>query len=84
MPAARARDQLDRVGERRVIGRDAAVDHADDDVLAAQLQIGAQAAVLVLEAEEDRAIVRVDGLVGVEPDPLDLGALREPRRLAPP
>ena len=62
--------------------RDAAVDDADDDVLAAQLEIRAQAADGILQAEEVRAVVRLQILVRVPPDALDLGALREPRYLS--
>ena len=64
-----------------MIRGDAAVDDADDDVLAAKLQIGAQAARWVLEAQESRAVVRADVLVRVRPNALDVGALREPRDL---
>ena len=73
-----------RVEQRRMIRRDAAVDDADDDVLAAQLEIGAQAADRILQAEEGRAVVGVQVLVRVLPDALDLGALREPRYLRRP
>jgi hypothetical protein len=41
-----------------MVRRDAAVDDAYDDVLAAQHEVGAQAPDEILQAEERRAVVR--------------------------
>ena len=67
-----------------MLRRDAAVDDADDDALAAQPEVGAQAADGILQAEERRAVVGLQILVRVLPDALDFGALREPRDLRRP
>ncbi len=53
-----------------MLRRDPAVDDADDDVLAVELEIRAQAADAVLESEEGRAVV-AKLLIGVGPDALD-------------
>src|SRR5690606_31442354 len=78
-PAALARPRHLRldVEQRRMIRRDPAVDDADDHVLAVQAEIRAQAAVRLLEAQEDRAVVRLEPVVGVGPDALDLAERRE-------
>ncbi len=55
-----------------MVRRDTAIDDADDDVLAEQLEVRVQPARLVLEAEKRRAVVRVEMLIGVEPDALRL------------
>jgi len=64
-----------------MVRRDAAVDDADDDALAAQLEVGTQAPHGILQAEERGAVVGPQILVRVLPDALDLGALRETRYL---
>src|SRR5690606_25533666 len=77
----RTRNALLGVAQRRMPRRNAAVDDADHDVLAAQAEVGAQTAGLLLEPQEDRAVVRRDVLIAVGPDALDLVALRELRGL---
>lgn len=78
---ASARQTRHGIAQRRVMWRDAAVDDSDDHVLAAQTEIGAQAPDRLLESEEDGALVCLQLLQRVRPNPFDLGALREPRDL---
>ena len=79
--AACARNVLFGIEQGGVVRCHAAVDDTDDDVLAAQLEIRTQPARLILQAEEDGAVVGLHVLVCVLPDPLDLVALRKPRGL---
>src|SRR5690606_23909263 len=69
------------VEQCRMIRRDAAVDDADDHVLAAQTEVRAQAADRIFETEEHCAVVRLKLLIGVEPDALDVVPLSETGRL---
>src|SRR5690606_755256 len=74
---ADARNVTLDVEQRGMVRRDAAVDEADDDILAPKPQVRAQAPGRILEAEEDRAVERRELPVRVRPDALDGAAASE-------
>ncbi len=69
------------VGQRRVVRRDTAVDDADDDALAAELEVRPQAAHLVFEPEKDRAVVGRQMQLFVGPNTLHCVVSRKLRYL---